>query len=374
MNRTSFLLFVTCAPGLEAVLGRELAELGFPSEPREGGVELRAPSEGLFRIALGSALAEGIRVRLKSFVARDFDALMEGVGRLPFRAYLRPGDAARVKVVSHRSKLWHSGAIEQRVGRVLVERVGARLFDASVEAEDAEVEPTTVFVRLTGDAVQVSLDATGRLHRRGYRTHVEKASLRETLAAAVVRVARETAQKEPSALWDPFCGAGTVALEAARHFCGIAPNANVVFPFRNWPTHEAELFERTKHEISVATEAPSLRVFASDISERALEATRQNAARAGVTDAMTILHGDFERVSEAIPSGAWIVSNPPYGERLEGAGLMKRLDQVLQRRRDLRPVVLLVGGAAKRELSGTFRSAISTKNGGLDVALRVLEK
>ena len=77
---------------------------------------------------------------------------------------------------------------------------------------------------------------------------------------------------------------------------------------------------------------------------------------------------------ETIPSGTWILSNPPYGERLEGAGLMKRLAQLLERRRDLRPVVLLVGGAAKRELPGAFRSAISTKNGGIDVALRVLER
>lgn len=380
MNQTSYLSFVSCAPGLEALLGRELAELGFPGQIKEAGVEVRTTFDGVVGIALGSALAEGLRVRLKSFVARDFGALIEGAGRLPWRAYLQSGAPVRVKVTCHRSKLWHSGAVEERMLAVLKQSVNASAAesaseDAALSEQEEANEPATVFVRITGDAVQISVDATGRMHRRGYRTHVERASLRETLAASLLRVASEARPTErPRVIWDPFAGAGTIVCEAARRYSGISPGRERSFAFEKWPTHDEQTLERMRSGATHTASGSAVECIGSDLSERALTAARHNAELGGVTASTHFLVGDFEQIAPQVPQGAWLVTNPPYGERLEQNGLMARLDRLLQKRRDLRPAVLLVGGSAKKELPGHFRNAFTTKNGGLDVSVRILER
>ncbi|HSC88430.1 MAG TPA: hypothetical protein VLC09_14205 [Polyangiaceae bacterium] len=379
VNQTSHLLFASCAPGLEPLLQAELVELGLGGELREGGVEVRTTTDGLYRIVRGSALAEGVRVRLKAFVARDFETLKVGAAKLPWRAYLRAGQRASVRAVCHRSRLWHSGAVEQRVAEVLRERAGVEVVDArgepepGAESETVDEEALLVHVRISGDAVQISVDAAGRLHRRGYRSHVERASLRETLAAALVRVAVETATAPPRAIWDPFCGAGTVAFEAARYFAGVAPGVERAAPLERWPTHDAVAWERAAEQLGVQLGArrpaiPPL-VIGSDHAGRAIDAATHNAQAAGA--AVELRLGDFAAEAARVPEGAWIVSNPPYGERLDNEWLPGFL-RLLDSRRDLRPVVLLLGGEAKRQLPGRFRSALVTKNGGLDVGVRVL--
>jgi putative N6-adenine-specific DNA methylase len=312
-----------------------------------------------------------VRVRLKSFIARDFEALLAGLGRLPFSAFLARGGCAEVRVVSHRSRLWHSGAVKERVEQLLSARSG-------VSAGHAEEGAVGVYVRLTGDAVQVSVDAGGyRLHRRGYRAHTAEASLRETLAAVAVGAAVDGSGQSPAVLWDPFAGAGTLGLEALLRARGTLAGGGRNFAFQSWPTHDATGFAALHAELTLSERAAAphrgLRVVLSDHSGSALSAARSNAERAGVEDGCEFLLGDVVALAEQIPRGAGVVSNPPYGRRLEEGGAIRALLQALKLRPDLRPCVLLVGGEARDLLPPTFRTVLRTKNGGTSVSLKILD-
>lgn len=369
-SSTQYLLFAACAPGLETLLLEELAELGLGGSVSPGGVELRVDAPGLWTLCWRSRLAESVRVRLKPFVARDFDVLTRELARLPWRAYLRAGDVVHVRVVAHKSRLWHSDAVAERVLDVLRERVG-------VGAAASAARAPSVHLRLTKDRVQVSMDASGeRLHRRGYRSHVAEASLRETLAAALVRVAHGEAP-EAQALWDPFCGAGTIGLEWLELRLGRAAGARRRFAFQDWPTHDAAGFARwvAAQAATPGGAGDALRVIGSDVSAKALHAARANATSAELESHCRWIHGDFESAVAEIPLGAVVVSNPPYGVRVRRAGeLLARLRRVLQVRRDLRPVVLLLPTDARlsRQAPLRFERRFRTSNGGLAVVVEAL--
>ena len=381
---TQYALFAACAPGLEALLQEELAELGLGGAATPGGVELRTDARGLWELCWRARLAESVRVRLKPFVARDFETLVQGLTRLPWRAYLRSGSVASVHVVARRSRLWHSDAVAERVSRVLRERAG-------VETAARGEAGTRIHVRLQNDRVQVSVDASGeRLHRRGYRTHVAEASLRETLAAALARVARREAP-EADVLWDPFCGAGTIAIEWLELLAGGggalleqrlgAGGARPRFAFEDWPTHDAESYrlwtaqQQAPEARFAGVEAERPLAFGSDVSEKALGAAQANARAAGLEARCRWIQGDFESAAQEIPEGAVVISNPPYGVRVrQSRELLARLSRLLLRRPDLRPVVLLLpaDGLLERRSSLPFEARFRTSNGGLAVALEVL--
>lgn len=370
---TQYALFAACAPGLEALLQEEVAELGLVGAATPGGVELRTDARGLWELCWRARLAESVRVRLKPFVARDFETLVQGLTRLPWRAYLRSGSVAAVHVVARRSRLWHSDAVAERVSRVLRERAG-------VETAARGGAGTKIHVRLQNDRVQVSVDASGeRLHRRGYRTHVAEASLRETLAAALVRVARREAP-EADVLWDPFCGAGTIALEWLELLAGVAAGARRRFAFEDWPTHDAEHYRLWTAQQQVldasvpVAEAERPLAFGSDVSGKALRAAQANARAAGLEARCRWIQGDFESAAQEIPEGAVVISNPPYGVRVrQSRELLARLSRLLLRRPDLRPVVLLLpaNGLLERRSSLPFEARFRTSNGGLAVAVEV---
>lgn len=364
-GKTSHLFFVASSPGLEPALGQELAELGLPGKELEGGVELRGTTEDLWRTCLSCRLGESVRVRLRPFRARDFDALRTGLERLPWHAYLPRDVEARVDVTCHRSRLWHSDAVRERVLDVLAARRGVR--PASDKADDPE--RMRVFVRLEHDQVQVSIDASGeRLHRRGYRTHVAEASLRETLAAALVRFSAPRGERAP-VLWDPFCGAGTILCEWLEAELGRLPGARRTFAFERFPTHDAAVYEALRARLSVETSQGIVpHAFGSDIDPKAIAAARSNAESAGLSGHVTLLGEDFERAADRVPRGATVITNPPYGVRIEEGNVLSRLSRVLSVRTDLRPVVLLLGGEARRHQSGlSFITVAKTKNGGLPV-------
>lgn len=359
-----------CALGLEALLAAELLELGIATKKVDGGVECRADAGQLAQICLLSRVAESVRVRLKEFEAQAFTELEKKLRALPFRSFLAATSEVRVKVVCHKSKLWHSDAVKARVESVLQNHVAWKIS----ETETADV----VHVRLDEDRVQVSLDATGeRLHRRGHRTQVGKASLRETLAAALcLSVDRSAYLKEAPVIWDPFCGAGTIPLEMLSLARGRVPGANRVHAFEHFREHDKEAFSTLKSDLIRRHEerapAPALRAILSDRSAAALTLAEENMKSAGFESACEYLVGDVLQIAPKVPEGAFILSNPPYGKRLDETGATKKLLSLLERRPDLRPVILLLGGPA-RELVPKDRPALfRTKNGGIPVSARLL--
>lgn len=366
--QSTHIIFAQCAPGLEELLCEEVRPLVGEARVLEGGVEFRGTTEDLWKLCLGSRLAESVRLRLKSFQARQFSDLSKELKKLPFRAFLPPGSACRVQVVCHKSRLWHSGAVQQRLEEVLVQHVGWVLS----EQEDAQL----VHLRFNEDEAQVSLDAGGpRMHRRGYRPHVEKASLRETLAAALLF---QTLRERPSgteavSLWDPFCGAGTILLEGIDASRGLWAGRNRAHAFESWRSHVPEEFAVRR---SAEGESPrfwtDLKCIGSDREERAIAAATSNALSAGFDDQVKWIVGDVRACARQIPEGAMVVTNPPYGKRLAEVEGVQGLLEVLKERPDLTPVLALVGGVARDVLPKASRALFRTKNGGLSVSARRL--
>lgn len=366
---TSYLFFLQCSVGLEDLLLDEVKALGFRGQKDQGGVSVRAPLDGLYRLCLRSRLTESIRFRIKEFEAEDFPALKKEVEKAPLRAYLAPGAPVRVKVVSHKSRLWHSGAVKQRVEEVLTGRCGLVLD----EGDDSHV----VHVRVVENRVQLSLEAAGGLHRRGYRSRVERASLRETLAAALVMAsgARREHPGEDLFLWDPFCGAGTIVLEALHMSRGVPIERTESFAFTRFRNYDAEAYEALLSEERLVREphfvAPVVQILGSDISESAVRAARGNYEE-GLFVRGEFLVGDIEELVQRVPAGAMILTNPPYGKRLHRGGGVKKLLAVLEQRRDLRPCVALLGGEARSAVPKSAPALFRTKNGGIPVSARLL--
>lgn len=372
-NATRYRIFAAVTPGLEDLLVTELTALDLAGATIvRGGVELAGGPEVLWRLALQSRLAESLRVRVgRSFAATSFAQLEQRVERLPWAAYIARGAAVpRMQVTCHRSRLYHTGAVAQRVQRVVARRL-------ELCADPTDGEQATIFARIVRDQVQLAVDASGELlHRRGYRTHVGLAPLRETLAAACLAAAGFDGTRP---LWDPFCGSGTLLLEAQSMACGVLPGALREFAFQRWPVHQADAFAAHRVGLTPSPGTPAAAALGSDLDPGALEAARHNAKNAGLTSHIQWRQGDFEAVAGEVPRGAMVVSNPPYGHRLGGQGQLartfRRLGLLLRRRADLDPVVLLWGHPDLPRAGGLrWRAITSLHNRGLAVKLLRLER
>jgi putative N6-adenine-specific DNA methylase len=362
-------LFVTVSPGLEPWLVAELRDLGLTGKIASGGVELRTSTEQLWQLHHDSRLAEHIRVRLKSFHARHFDELVAGLQRLPWHAYLDRSRCFDVHVTCHRSRLWHSDAVAQRTRMAIEGKSGPT--DTNRRDPGGDISQS-VYIRIAGDRVQPSVDASGeRLHRRGRRILVGRAPLRETLAAALVRILNESAMHDTDTIWDPFCGSGCLLVEWAESRLGLSAGRDRSFAFEHWPIHNA--MEYATWLQGRATPVPTpLRAFGSDIDPQPLAAAQTNATLSSTQDCHTWLCGDFESFADAIPHGTAIVTNPPYGVRSGDsqsyARLMHRFEMLLARRIDLRPAVVLVPNPLHPWRPGlAWHAVASFHNGGLPV-------
>ena len=393
-------LFAVCAPGLEPFTEAELRALGAGEIRAEtGGVAFRGDLQVLYAANLMLRTATRVLVRLGEFHARDFEQLRRRSARLDFESCLRPGAGVRISVSCSHSRLRHTGAVAERVRLAIGDRLGGApppvllTLDANEattskaarrprsEAQASEIQPKRpqasaartseplVLVRLVHDRCVVSIDASGALlHQRGWRKQAGKAPLRETLAAALLLASGWDAR---SPLADPFCGSGSLAIEAALLARKLAPGRARGFAFMEWPGFDAAQWSR----VQAAAEAGSLgrapAIHASDRDAGAIAAARANAASAGVAT-------DVELACRAIsdfepPAGTgWIVSNPPYGVRLRGGGdlrdLYARFGAVLRRRCPGWRVALLCSDSRLVRASElALASRASWRNGGLRV-------
>jgi len=227
-----------------------------------------------------------------------------------------------VRATTSRCRLYHTGAIAEQVLLGLGDAVGeVRMAPKASAREDEEADAdaaatTTVYVRGVADRFTLSVDASGELlHRRGARTEVSAAPLRETLAAGVLALAGWSPD-EP--LYDPMCGAGTFPIEAALRAQGRAPGLARAFAFERWPLFAAhpELARAILDEARARPPSPvAAPIAGSDRDARLVESARRNAARAGVDAGITFACADLAVVRAPAPTGL-VVANPPYGRRL----------------------------------------------------------
>jgi putative N6-adenine-specific DNA methylase len=352
-------IFAIAAPGLEGVLEKELRSTGIANARAvQGGVELEGATDAVMRVNLWSRIASRVVVRLDEFHASSFHELERRAKRTDWRRFIPEGGRALFRVTCRKSRLYHSDAVAER----LVEAAG--------------VEPDEVgqlFVaRLAHDVLTISVDSSGELlHRRGYRQAVAKAPLRETLAAAML-AGCEWIPEEP--LVDPMCGSGTIPIEAAMIARRIAPGLERDFAFASWPGHDPVKWTAMKEAArnSESARAPSP-IVGSDRDSGAIEAARANAGRARVADDVRFDVAPVSGARYPQPPG-WIVTNPPYGERIGGKDSLRNLyaqiGSILRGPASGYQLALLSADRALESATGLdLAERFRTANGGIPVRL-----
>lgn len=303
-----------CAPclfGLEGPLGNELRHMGMDSvAPENGRVLFETDAAGLARANIRSRFAERILLELGAFPARSFDELFEGVRAIPLEDWL-PRDAAfPVKGWSLESQLHSVPDCQSIIKKAAAVRLGAA-YGLSHMPETGVLYQMQFSIMK--DEVRIYLDTSGTgLHKRGYRPAQVAAPLRETLAAAMVDIAGYRGRGD---FCDPFCGSGTIAIEAALAAKGRAPGINRGFSAEKWACLPRNIWDDEREAARSREYNGSYRIFASDIDPMAVEISRANAKRAGVEGLIDFSVADAREFSRATERGV-IVTNPPYGERL----------------------------------------------------------
>ena len=321
--------FAVCAPGLQPYLAGELQDLGLVPQAAApgatddgGGCEFTGSLLDLYRANLHLRTCSRVLLRFGQFYAASFSELRKKASRLPWGQILQPGSRIALRVTCHKSKLYHSSAVAERVAGAIADQLGGPLEIQKFDENTSETPPQLILVRLQNDTCTISIDSSGsHLHRRGYKLAVAKAPLRETLAAGLLLA---SGWQPNCPLMDPFCGSGTIPIEAARLARRVAPGLSRDFAFMRWPGFDAASWNGLKSAAISQQVASAAPILASDRDAGAIEMARANALRAGVLDSIQF---DCQAVSDLQPPAraGWLITNPPYGVRVSGGKDLRNL-------------------------------------------------
>lgn len=308
-------LIAPCHFGLEAVLKREVLNLGYEIDCVEDGrVTFLTDLAGIARANIFLRTADRILLQVGKFHAETFDDLFEGIKAIPWENYLTEDARFWVtKASTTKSRLFSASDIQSIAKKAMVERMKKK-YHIQWFQETGASYPVRIF--LLKDEVTVGLDTSGDpLHKRGYRQLTSKAPLTETLAAALILL---TPWKKDRILVDPFCGSGTIPIEAAMIGANIAPGMNRSFMAENWKNliSKKDWYEAIEEANDLIEEDVSMDIQGYDIDGKMIKAARQNAADAGVDHLIHLQRREVKDLRHPKKYG-FVITNPPYGERLE---------------------------------------------------------
>lgn len=326
-----FELIAPCHFGMEAVLKREILDLGYEiTNVDNGKVTFEGDAEAIARANLFLRTTERILLKVAQFKATTFDELFENIKAIPWEEYIpKDGKFWVTKANSVSSKLFSSSDIQRIVKKAMVERMKKTYNCSWFEETGASY---ALRISIVKDVVTVGIDTTGEsLHKRGYRKFTAPAPVTETLAAAMILL---SPWRPDRVLVDPFCGSGTIPIEAAMIALDMAPGMNREFVAENWSNlvpkkHWYEAVEEAQERIRTDVD---IHIQGYDISEEVLRMARANAELAGVDSYIHFQQRDVKNFSTPKKYG-FVISNPPYGERLstkeEMFSLYKTIGQVM---------------------------------------------
>lgn len=311
----TFDLLVPCHFGLEAVLKREIYDLGYEiTKVEDGRVTFEGDEEAICRANIFLRTAERVMIQVGRFKATTFEELFQGIKNLPWEEYIPEDGKFWVKKASSiNSKLFSPSDIQSIAKKAMVERMKQK-YHKEWFKEDGAAYPVRIF--LLKDEVTVALDTSGdSLHKRGYRTMTSKAPLTETLAASLIML---TPWRKDRILVDPFCGSGTFPIEAAMIAANIAPGMNRDFTAEEWTNliDRKLWYECVKEAENMIDTTVKVDIQGYDIDGDVIKAARENAKRAGVEHMIHFQQRAVADLSHPKKYG-FIITNPPYGERLE---------------------------------------------------------
>jgi len=328
---TDLQLFLPCAAGVEDLLADEVHALtGLAGDDLlvgRGGVVVRAAWRDALRLNLHSRLAQRVLVQLSHTAYRAEDDLYEAATAIAWEAWFTAKQSFKVEITAQHSPLKSLNFAALRIKDAVADRFRAR---GGVRPDvDTQWPDARVHVHLTSTHCTLYIDTSGEpLFKRGWREDKGEAPLKETLAAAMIAASGWDAQLP---LYDPCCGSGTIAIEAAQVACNVAPGLLRRFAFERLLPHQAHVWAQLKGEAQAARREPAAPVFGSDVAFRMVDFAARNAERAGVAQAVQFRGGDaLQRTPPAERPGVMLV-NPPYGERIGTAGVAGRMQRGRER-------------------------------------------
>ena len=308
-------LIAPCHFGLEAVLKREITDLGYNvTQVEDGRVTFAGDMEAICRANIFLRSAERILLKAGSFRAETYEELFQGTRGICWEEFIpREGKFWVAKAASVKSKLFSPSDIQSVMKKAMVERLG-KAYHVTWFQESGASFPVRVF--LMKDQVTVALDTTGdSLHKRGYRKLAAKAPIAENLAAALIML---TPWKGDRILVDPFCGSGTFPIEAAMMAAGIAPGMNRSFIAEEWGNLAPKRYwyDAVEEANDMIREDVHVDIQGYDIDPSVIKVARRNAKEAGVEHLIHFQERDVKELRHPKKYG-FVITNPPYGERLE---------------------------------------------------------
>ena len=338
-------LVALCAVGAEKILGNEIKFLGYKLKSNAPGrVVFSGDDDALFRTNLCLRTADRVYLQLANYFADDFDSLYDGVYNIPWQDFLKKDSKIVVdKVRTYRSKLNSEHSVQKMVHKAIYSKLGDIWHMASLPETGAQSD---IRVYIDQNTVSILLDLSGLpLHKRGYRTDGGIAPLRETTAAVLLQ---EMMWRRKTPLHDPFCGSGTIAIEATLYAFNVAPGFGRRFGIENLPIYNAERAKEIRAQEAAKIRADvEVRITGSDIDAKAVARSKQHAEYACVMAGRALqsiglsahiqrpdfIQADFASLAAPYEKGL-LLCNPPYGERIgdeeQAMELYKNMDSLWQ--------------------------------------------
>ena len=313
-------LFLPCAAGVEDYLAQEVHEItgyvGADLQTLRGGVLVQASWRDAMRLNLHSRLAQRVLVQLHYGEYRNERDLYAAASSVAWEIWFTPKQTFKIEVTAQHSPLTSLNFAALKIKDAIADRFR----DKSGVRPDVNTQwpDIRIYAHLTTDHVTLYMDTSGEpLFKRGWREDKGEAPLKETLAAAMIAASGWDAT---TPLYDPCCGSGTIAIEAAQIACNIAPGSLRRFAFEKQLPFQSHVWQALLEQARAAEHAPTTEIFGSDVAHRMVDFAERNAERAGVTAAIQFRGGDALQRMPPATSGVMLL-NPPYGERIEVAGV-----------------------------------------------------
>ena len=309
---TNYKLVATSAMGLESIVADEVKELGFQTKSENGKIYFEGDETAIARTNMWLRVADRVRIIVGEFTATTFDDLFEQTKSLPWEQYLPVDAKFPVAGKSVKSTLYSTPDCQAIVKKAIVERLKSAYGRIGFLDETGPL--FKLEVSILKDKVTLTIDSSGAgLHKRGYRIGQGDAPLKETMAAALVKLTRWNPDRP---FVDPFCGSGTIAIEAAMIGQQIAPGYNRDFSSEEWPWMKQEIWDRVREEAEdLAKYDQPLDITGFDVDPKMIKIAQQNAVEAGFMDLIRFEQRDVSDLTVEGLNGV-LVGNPPYGERL----------------------------------------------------------
>jgi len=308
----TYKLIATAAMGLESVVAKEVQQLGFDTTVENGKIMFEGIEEDIARANLWLRTADRVKIVMGEFKVYSFDQLFEQTKALPWESLLPVDAAFPVSGKSIKSQLYSVPDCQAIVKKAIVEKLKAVYKRTSFLDETGPTYKIEVAIR--NDVATLTIDTSGAgLHKRGYRLNQGEAPLKETMAAALVQL---TNWRPDRPFHDPFCGSGTIAIEAALIGQNIAPGFNRSFISEEWPVMKKAIWDKVRKEAEDAADYDQvLEIYATDIDHKMVEIAKQNAIEAGLGEIIQFKQMQVRDFTAFNDQGV-IVGNPPYGERI----------------------------------------------------------